>query len=58
MAVEVELVVIVDRRLVEPDALIGLVGIEVVGEVVGILDHRQPEVRVVGDRRRARRRAR
>ncbi len=50
MAVEVELVVIDDRRLVEPGSLVGLVGIKIVGEVVGILGHRQAEIRVVGDR--------
>ena len=50
VAVEVELVVIDDRRLVEPDSLVGLVRIEVVGDVVGILGHRQAEIRVVGDR--------
>ena len=46
-----------DRGLVEPDALIGLVGIQVVRDVVGILGHRQAEICVVGDRRAARPRA-
>lgn len=51
MAVEVALVVIVEHCLVEADPLIGLVGVKTVGEIIGVLGHRQSKVGVGGDRR-------